>query len=177
MKHHYINNQDFLEALINYKTACDQANSEGIPQPSIPNYIGECFLKIAEHLSRRPNFVSYSFREEMISDAVENSLNYFRNFDPLKSSNPFAYFTQISYYAFLRRIDNEKKQLYIKYKSTELYGILDESEYLIDEDGHTKQFEIYDNLTEYINEFEEKRRKKKQNKIKGIEKFMEDDNE
>ena len=93
---HYVNNADFLEALIEYKGKCVIAKEEGKQDPQIPNYIGECFLKIAEHLSRKPNFFSYSFRDEMISDGIENCLMYFRNFDPDKSKNPFAYFTQIS---------------------------------------------------------------------------------
>ena len=110
---HYINNADFLKALVDYKQLCDTAEKEKKPEPPIPNYIGECFLKIADHLSRKPNFVSYSFRDEMISDGIENCLMYFKNFDPIKSKNPFAYFTQIIYYAFLRRIMKEKKQLYV----------------------------------------------------------------
>ena len=98
---HYINNADFLKALIEYQEACSQAKKNDEEDPAIPNYVGECFLKIAEHLSRKPNFISYSFRDEMIADGIENCLMYFRNFDPAKSSNPFAYFTQIIYYAFL----------------------------------------------------------------------------
>ncbi len=124
---HYVNNADFLQALIAYRENCEKAKKENKPEPSIPNYIGECFLKIADHLSRKPNFISYSFRDEMISDGIENCLMYFRNFDPDKSKNPFAYFTQIIYYAFLRRIMKEKKQLYVKYKATEQFGLLDEA--------------------------------------------------
>jgi hypothetical protein len=99
---HYVNNADFLKALIDYRTACDANKESNLPPPQIPNYIGECFLKIADHLSRKPNFISYSFRDEMISDGIENCLMYFHNFNPDKSKNPFAYFTQIIYYAFLR---------------------------------------------------------------------------
>ena len=107
---HYVNNADFLKALIDYREKCELANKEGKPEPQIPNYIGECFYKIADHLSRKPNFISYSFRDEMVADGIENCLMYFRNFDDSKSKNPFAYFTQIIYYAFLRRIMKEKKQ-------------------------------------------------------------------
>jgi hypothetical protein len=99
---------------------------------------------------------------------------YFRNFDPIKSSNPFAYFTQIIYFAFLRRIMKEKKQLYVKYKATEQYGILDEYEMYEDSDGHMKQFQMYDNISEFIHNFEESKRKKKEGKVKGLEKFIED---
>ena len=158
---HYVNNADFLAALIEYKKNCDEAKNKKKPEPPIPNYIGECFLKIADHLSRKPNFVSYSFRDEMISDGIENCLMYFKNFDPIKSKNPFAYFTQIIYYAFLRRIMKEKKQLYVKYKATEQFGILDEFEMFEDSDGNMRQFQLYDNISEFIQTFEENKKKKK----------------
>ena len=171
---HYVNNKDFLNALIEYKKACVIAKDNSKPEPQIPNYIGECFLKIAEHLSRKPNFIMYSFKDEMICDGVENCLMYFRNFDETKSSNPFAYFTQIIYYAFLRRIMKEKKQLYVKYKATQQFGILDEAEMMEDENGNVVQFEMYDNISEFIFNFEENKRKKKEGKSKGIEKFLEE---
>jgi hypothetical protein len=170
---HYINNADFLKALIEYQEACSQAKKNDEEDPAIPNYVGECFLKIAEHLSRKPNFISYSFRDEMIADGIENCLMYFRNFDPAKSSNPFAYFTQIIYYAFLRRIMKEKRQLYVKYKATEQFGILDEFEMFEDADGNMRQFELYDNISEFIHNFEESKKKKKEGKVKGLEKFIE----
>ena len=171
---HYVNNTDFLNALIEYREKCDIAKKEGKQDPQIPNYIGECFLKIAEHLSRKPNFISYSFRDEMIADGIENCLMYFRNFDPLKSKNPFAYFTQIIYYAFLRRIMKEKKQLYVKYKATEQFGILDENEMFEDSEGNMRQFELYENISEFIYNFEENKKKKKEGKTKGVEKFLEE---
>jgi hypothetical protein len=173
----YINNADFLKALIDYKNLCDEAIAEGKTPPIVSNYIGECFLKISEHLARKPNFISYSFKEEMISDGIENCVMYFRNFNPEKSKNPFAYFTQIVYYAFLRRIAREKKQLYLKYKATEQYGILDEGEMYEDENGSMRQFEMYNNISEYIETFETKRAEqlvKKKAKAKGIEEFIEE---
>lgn len=172
---HYINNADFLQALIDYKKACVEASEKGKSDPRVPNYIGECFLKISEHLARKPNFISYSFKEEMISDGIENCVMYFRNFDPEKSKNPFAYFTQIVYYAFLRRIAREKKQLYLKYKATEQFGILDEGELYEDEGGNTRQFDMFENISEYIDNFETKRAeqiKKKKAKAKGLEAFF-----
>jgi hypothetical protein len=172
---HYVNNPDFLQALIDYKQACDIAKKENREEPIVPNYIGECFLKIAEHLSRKPNFISYSFREEMICDGIENCIMYFRNFDPTKSTNPFAYFTQIIYFAFLRRIQKEKKQLYVKYKATEQFGILDEAELFEDSEGNVKQFVLYDNISEFIQTFEEKKKAKKKTKAKGLDKFIEED--
>jgi hypothetical protein len=172
---HYVNNTDFLNSLIEYKAKCDEAKANNKQDPQIPNYIGECFLKIGEHLSRKPNFISYSFRDEMIADGIENCLMYFRNFDPDKSKNPFAYFTQIIYYAFLRRIMKEKKQLYVKYKATEQFGILDEAEMFEDENGNYKQFEMYENISQFIQTFEENKKKKKAKVIKGVDNFIEND--
>ena len=119
---HYVNNKEFLTAIVEYKVAVRLAAERGQPKPRITNYLGECFLKIATHLSYKPNFVNYMFREDMICDGIENCLQYIDNFDPEKSSNPFAYFTQIIYYAFLRRIQKEKKQLEIKGKILEKSG-------------------------------------------------------
>jgi len=170
---HYINNPDFLRALIEYKQAKDLSTKNKTEPPPIPNYIGECFMKIAEGLSHKPNFINYTYRDEMMSDGIENCLMYFDNFNPDKSNNPFAYFTQIIYYAFLRRIQKEKKQTYVKYKATEQMGILDEMEMMELEDGSTRQFELYDNIAEFIETYEDAKEKKKEvKKPKGIEKFL-----
>ena len=116
---HYINNQEFFVAMKDWKVLVDVADKAGEKHPPITEYIGTCFMKIAEHLSRKPNFMNYPYRDEMQSDGVENCLLYAYNFDPEKSTNPFSYFTQIIYYAFLRRIQKEKKQAYIKLKKIE----------------------------------------------------------
>ena len=113
---HYVDNKQFLQAMIEYKKSCVLAESKNELKPPVSNYIGECFLKIANHLSYRPNFINYTYKEEMISDGIENCLQYVSNFNPDKSNNPFAYFTQIIYYAFIRRIQKEKKQQTIKRK-------------------------------------------------------------
>ena len=113
---HYVDNKEFLKALVERREKIKEAKNLGKPKPQVSNYIGECILKIANHLSYKPNFINYSYREEMISDGIENCLQYIDNFDPEKSNNPFAYFTQIIYYAFLRRITKEKKQTYIRGK-------------------------------------------------------------
>ena len=169
----YVNNLDFLKALIDYKEASKQAKKNKTAPPAIPNYIGECFMKIAEGLSHKPNFINYTYRDEMMADGIENCLMYFDNFDPTKSKNPFAYFTQIIYYAFLRRIQKEKKQTYVKYKATEQMGILDEMEMLELEDGSSMQFQLYDNIAEFIETYETaKENKKAVKKPKGIEKFL-----
>ena len=133
---HYVNNKELLEAMIVYRGKVAIAREKFIKKhkqdppksgpwegkPPIPNYLGECFLKIATHLSYKPNFVNYMFREDMISDGIENCVQYIHNFDPEKSKNPFAYFTQIIHYAFLRRIQREKRQLEIKNKILEKSG-------------------------------------------------------
>ena len=119
---HYVDNKKFLQAMIEYKDKCDKAEKRKRKAPPVTNYIGECFLKIANHLSYRPNFINYTFRDDMISDGIENCLQYLDNFNPAKSKNPFAYFTQIVYYAFLRRIAKEKRQLDIKDKILEKSG-------------------------------------------------------
>ena len=132
-KQHYVDNKKFLAELVKYRDRIQIAEKKGLKKPRITEYIGECFLKIATHLSYRPNFINYMYKDDMICDGIENCLQYIDNFDPDKSKNPFAYFTQIIYYAFLRRIQKEKKQLEIKNK------ILERSGY--DEVMHTDTFE------------------------------------
>jgi len=115
-KEHYVNNKEFLQAMIEYRKMVNKAKRKKLPKPPVTDYIGSCFLKIANHLSYRPNFINYTFKDDMISDGIENCLQYLDNFNPTKSNNPFAYFTQIIYYAFIRRIQKEKKQITIKNK-------------------------------------------------------------
>ncbi len=116
---HYVDNKEFFKAMCEWKETVIEADNLDEGRPPISEYIGECFVKIAEHLSRKPNFINYPFRDEMIADGIENCLMYAHNFNPEKSTNPFSYFTQMIYYAFLRRIEKEKKQNYIKYKLME----------------------------------------------------------
>lgn len=124
-KHHYINNKEFLDAMLAYLKSVRRAKRLKEEKPRVPEYIGECFIKIANQLAFKSNFINYSFREEMISDAIENCLTYVDNFDPKKSKNPFAYFTQITYYAFVRRIQKEKRLLHTKYRYIESLNIDD----------------------------------------------------
>ena len=121
-KQHYVNNADLLAAIIKYKEKVKHAEENGLPKPRVNNYIGGCFLKIATHLSYRPNFINYMYKDDMVCDGIENCIQYIDNFDPTKSKNPFAYFTQIVYYAFLRRIAKEKRQMDIKEKILEKSG-------------------------------------------------------
>ena len=121
-KPHYVDNKKFLVAMTEYRESRIKAEEEGQKRPQVTNYIGECYLKIANHLSYRPNFINYTYRDDMISDGIENCLQYMDNFDPEKSKNPFAYFTQIIYYAFIRRIQKEKKQQQVKQKMIANFG-------------------------------------------------------
>ena len=122
-KPHYVDNKKFLQAMIEYRDKCKKAEEKNRKKPDVTNYIGECFLKIANHLSYRPNFINYTYRDDMISDGIEICLQYMNNFDPDKSDNPFAYFTQIIYYAFIRRIQKEKKQMQVKAKIIAYAGV------------------------------------------------------
>lgn len=118
-KRNYVNNKDLLEALIQYQKDCKEAEDSGDEKPRVPDYIGKCIFQIATRLATKPNFSGYSYKDDMISDGIENCLQYIHNFNPEKSQNPFAYFTQIIWYAFLRRIQKEKKQMYIRFKSSQ----------------------------------------------------------
>ena len=147
-KEHYVNNKEFLAEMVKYKEMCAKAEKRGRRQPPITNYMGECFLKIANHLSYRPNFINYTFKDDMISDGIENCVQYIHNFDPEKSKNPFAYFTQIIHYAFLRRIQKEKRQLEIKNKIIEKSGfseVVDDNNTL---DG--SNYSDYNQIKDYV---------------------------
>ena len=172
-KPHYVNNKEFLQAMVEWNDRCKQAKKEGKSQPPITNYIGECFLKIANHLSYRPNFINYTYREEMISDGIENCLQYVHNFNPDKSNNPFAYFTQIIYYAFLRRIQKEKKQAHVKNKLIENMTV-DES--LIDGGDENFDNPFIDYLQKnFLPDEDVYKPKKKKDKPKGLELFYNED--
>ena len=128
---HYIDNKEFLAKISEFREKRIEAEECGDPRPQVTNYLGECFVKIANHLAYKSNFVNYTFRDEMILDGIENCLTYMDNFDPAKSKNPFAYFTQITYYAFIRRIQKEKRHMETKFKyiqSLDIEQLLEEGE-------------------------------------------------
>ena len=157
--------------MIDWNNGCKQAKEFGVDPPPISNYIGECFLKIATHLSYRPNFINYTYREEMISDGIENCLQYVHNFNPEKSDNPFAYFTQIIYYAFLRRIQKEKKQAHVKNKMIENMNV---DVFLTQEDGDVQNNPYTDYLQKnFLPDEDVYKPKKKKTKPKGLELFYE----
>ena len=174
-KEHYVSNKDFLVAMKEYKKKCVAAEKAKKPRPPITDYIGECFLKIANHLSYRPNFINYTYKEDMISDGIENCLTYVANFDPEKSNNPFAYFTQIIYYAFIRRIQKEKKQTTIKQKLILKSG-LDE---IVRQEGDNEEYQnsyadfLRKNMVVDVEpEKKEKPKLTKRKKLSKLEYFM-----
>jgi DNA-directed RNA polymerase specialized sigma subunit len=157
-KRNYVNNKDLLESLIQYKEACKEAEDSGEEIPRVPDYIGECIFMIANRLATKPNFSGYSYKDDMISDGIENCLQYIHNFDPEKSKNPFAYFTQIIWYAFLRRIQKEKKQLYIRFKSSQ--KMISDMQVMDGSDNLIQMSEPPDYINNFIDEFEDKLKKK-----------------
>ena len=174
---HYVDNKQLYATILEYKKLVEISKQENTPKPLIPNYVGHCILQIGRRLSTKPNFINYSYRDEMISDGVENCISYFDNFDPAKSSNPFAYFTQIIYYAFLRRIQKEKKQSYIKHKTTEnsmIFNMLVEQGEMEDSinpnDGFTNE-----SVSDFVKTFEENIDTKKVQRKKGIDVFFNED--
>jgi hypothetical protein len=161
---HYVNNKDFLAAIIRYKAA-KLENLE--PKRLDQDYIGKCLMLIANKLATKANFANYSYKDEMISDGIENCLMYFTNFDPNKSNNPFAYFTQIIHFSFIRRIQKEKKQQYVKMKNIQ--------NFFLNNDLSSSEKELYDNNQEFILQFEKSLTdKKKKSKVTGLEKFLEE---
>lgn len=181
---HYVNNKEFGEAVVAYVDTVAAAKENNLPIPIVTTYIADCFLKIAEGLSHKVNFIRYTYREEMVMDAVENCLRAINNYNPnavtrTGTPNAFAYFTQICYFAFLRRIEKEKKQQDIKWKFIEQSGVEEFIAQIQGDDTHAEQAFI-DTLRERIGRVREKDTKikefaKTEKKNKSLEMFMTDD--
>lgn len=178
-KVYYVDNKRFYDEIVKYKKSVAEAKEQGLQEPRIPEYIGECIYKIAEKLSTKPCFINYSYRDEMISDGYLNCIQYFKDYNPEIGQNPFAYFTQVIYYAFLRRISSEEKNRYIIYKNFQEtivsnYG----SELLTDgDDNHLLPTTMYDNINDFMDRFEKKEaaKKEKRKQIKeGLAVFYEE---
>jgi hypothetical protein len=184
-KQHYVDNKKFYAAILQYKKECEEAVKKGIDKPVISNYIGQCIFKIAEKLSTKPCFIGYSFRDEMISDGIENCILYFDDYDPFRKTpdglpagqNPFAYFTQIIYFAFIRRITKEEKNRYILYKNFQEVILHNDVSLLVDsEDRNLLPKQLYDNINDFMKKYEKREndKKEKRKQIKqGLEKFYE----
>lgn len=160
---HYVDNKEFYNALCEWKEEYNEAMASGDEKPPLTNYIGECFVLMAEGLAKRSSFANYTFRDDMVGDAIENCILYAHNFNPEKSKNAFSYFTQMMYYAFLRRIQKEKKQMYVKYKVLEKMDDYTGTVQWCEEDPHEKlsaqkQFRLSDNDLE---KYAPKKKKKK----------------
>lgn len=188
-KTHYVDNQRFFQEIVAYKKKVSDAKESGLEEPRIPDYIGECIWKIADKLSTKPCFINYSYRDEMISDGIENCILYFKDYNPDIGQNPFAYFTQVIYYAFLRRIHKEERNRYIIYKNfqhTIIHGQTNSMEghanhntyNMFDgEDNVLMPAQMYDNINEFMDKFEKKEeaKKVKRKQMKqGLQKFYED---
>jgi hypothetical protein len=181
-KVHYVDNKKFFEEIVTYREKLQAARAAGLEEPRIPNYIGECIWKIAEKLSTKPCFMGYSYREEMVSDGIENCILYFKDYDPSIGQNPFAYFTQIIYYAFLRRIGKEEKNRYAMYKSFQenIINSTDMNHLVDDNDKNILSVQMYDNINDFMSRFEKKEEAKKLKRKQakeGLNQFYEDVNE
>lgn len=178
---HYVDNKRLYTEMIKYIREYNEAKEQGREPPRASNYIGEAIWLIANRLSTNRNFIGYTYREEMIGDAIENCLRYLHNFNPDKSTNPFAYFTQIMYYAFLRRIEKEKKQSYIKYKTMENSITMNTMvELAPDDQTHFNAVMLtmdMDKLAAMSEKYDAKQTQKKSRKKKGLEKFIGDEDE
>lgn len=170
----YVNNADFLAAIKEHKLKVKAAEEQGLEPPQVSNYIGECILKIATHLSYKHNFINYTYKDEMILDGIENCIHYVNNFDPDKGSNPFAYFTQIIYYAFIRRISKEKKQSYIKNEMIKNmpFDMFELQEH--DEEGHYQNMYLeYMQTNQQFDDFIEKKKDKRKKKdVPSLDEFI-----
>ena len=174
---HYVDNKKLYQAIVEYRKVIKECEANGKERPPIPRYVGECMLLIAKRLSTKPNFVNYPYREEMISDGIENCVCYFDNYNPDRYDNPFAYFTQIIYFAFLRRIQKEKKQLYVKHKALEnsiLFNEMFDQGELDDGENFKSSTSDLDNenMTEFVKSFENNLDKKRKKRKQGLEKFL-----
>ena len=169
-KRHYVNNKDFYQAIVDYRSRLQED-----PSARVPEYIGLCIFNICERLSTKPNFIGYSFRDEMVADGIENCIRAVPLFDPNKTSNPFAYFTQIAWNAFIRRITSEKREQYVKHKNVQhsyFNGEMDDLQY--GDTGGGMQMKSNELSDEIISSFEKKLTKpKKDDKGTGVEKFIE----
>ena len=159
----YLDNKLFLQALVEYKEIVDTATKNNTPLPQIPEFIGKCFKDICDHISRRSEFINYSYRDEMISDAYENCIQYWHTFDGATSNNPFGYFSRTVWNAFVRRINKEKRQQYIRYKMAFNSGLFDSTNRLTNSDGNAimETDNLADNMHDFIQQYEQKMQDKK----------------
>lgn len=165
----YVNNKTLYGVIIHYKNDLKESIKNGVDKPIVPNYIGECIILICNNLAKKPNFSGYTYKQDMISDGIMDCIAAVDNFDPDKTNNPFAYFTQIAWNAFIRRIHKEKKQTYIKHKNYENNVLLLD---VYEEITHSVHLKANEYSSEIVRSYEEKLTKvKKPVKLVGLEKF------
>lgn len=175
---HYVSNKDLYAVLCEYNEQKELYINEGKDPMTvrIPEAIGEAILKITSRLASRGNFAAYSYRDEMVSDAIENCLAAVDNFDVKKYKNPFAYFTQISWFAFIRRIDKEKRQSYLKIKNYK--KTIAEEELANITVGYNPSIQATDEvMDEFVKSYEQtlQRKKKKKEQTKGVDRYYDSD--
>jgi hypothetical protein len=171
-KKHYVDNEKFFIEIKKWKQRVIDAREVDDPDPPSTEYMGECFLKISENLAWRPNFINYTFRDDMVSDGIENCLLYAHNFNPEKSKNPFSYFTQIIHHAYIRRITKEKKQMYIKYRVIENEGIIEQLKTSKEETNNKIPLKHYKDYLISHEKYADNPQPKKPKKKSKLEHFM-----
>ncbi len=173
---HYVNNALFSQSVVDHVISVREAEAAGEKIPQMPRYVAECFLKISEGLSHKSNFVRYTYREEMVMDAVENCLRACKNYNVEAATrkgkpNAFGYFTQIAWYAFLRRIKKEQRQQDVKLNYLAESGL---EEFMVDpnEDPQVAKAvqSFVDNLRRRIDDVKENDTKIKDYKKKMVTK-------
>lgn len=176
---HYVDNDKFFNEIVKYHQAIRKADAAGKERPRIPNYLGECIWLMAENLAMKPCFRNYSFVEEMKGDAIENCIMYFDRYDPDKGGNPFAYFTTVIRWAFIRRINKEEKARYTIYKNFQEAFVFDETSFQLtnQDEGVIMNTKQYDNINAFMERFEEKERikreKNREKRLRGLENYYE----
>jgi DNA-directed RNA polymerase specialized sigma subunit len=158
--------------MVEYKTKLNEAKAQEKTKPQVSNYIGQSILLICNNLAKKPNFSGYTYKQDMISDGVIDCIAAVDNFDPDRTNNPFAYFTQIAWNAFIRRIQKEKKQSYIKHKNFVNTNLMEEIAREMSITGQPIHNEYSDDV---IRNFEDKIVKNSKKAKSGIEKFIEEE--
>jgi len=166
-KNYYVDNAELVEALREYRRLLAEAEAQGKKKPKIPEYVGKCFILIAENYATKPGFAKYPCRDDMVLDAIENCVRAAGNFDPDLTPFAFSYFSKCVWWSFLRTIKSEKRELATKYKYAQHIGYTENSDG-IDEDGNpVAQFELYENIVEFIEKFDKSEDVKKQKIIEN----------
>lgn len=156
-KRNYINNKKLYEHMVVWHQAMKEAAEKGEPRPQVPDYVARAIMLIAENLSTKFSYARYSYRDEMVADAILNAVRYVHNFNPEKSKYPFAYISRMVNRTFYQRIDLEQRQQYAMLANSQRYLILDQ---LNPNQIMGEGVELYDNLLDFMENFEDKHERK-----------------